>query len=144
MLLAGKVDDEGLKVALTGEGSDEWLAGYPGYEFDRVIGGLGKISGGRLDAGVRKMFFNWLGCSKDAVAYLDRCVTSSGGPHAFQRFYDLLGASRFRFYSAGMLESLDDHDPYASMRGSEPGPTLTPNKPGLQSGQSRFIFRGNC
>jgi asparagine synthase (glutamine-hydrolysing) len=115
MLLAGKVHDEGLKVALTGEGSDEWLAGYPWYKFERVFEGMGKISGGRLNAGAKKMFYNWLGCSKDAVAYLERCVSSAGGPHAFQRFYDLLGASRFRFYSPGMLEGLADHDPYASI-----------------------------
>jgi asparagine synthetase B (glutamine-hydrolysing) len=106
MLLAGKFHDEGLKVALTGEGSDEWLAGYPWYKFERVLEGMGKISGGRLNAGAKKMFYNWLGCSKDAVAYLERCVSSAGGPHAFQRFYDLLGASRFRFYSPGMLEGL--------------------------------------
>ena len=115
MLLAGKVHDEGFKVALTGEGADEWLAGYPWYKIERVFEGMGIISGGRLHAGAKKMFYNWLGCSKDAVAYLERCVSSAGGPHAFQRFYDLLGASRFRFYSPGMLESLADHDPYASI-----------------------------
>ncbi len=37
MLLAGKVHDEGFKVALTGEGSDEWLAGYPWYKFHKVL-----------------------------------------------------------------------------------------------------------
>ena len=85
MLLAGKVHDEGFKVALTGEGSDEWLAGYPWYKFDRVFEGMGIISGGRLHAGVKKMFFNWLGCSKDAVAYLERCVPQ---PAARMRFRD--------------------------------------------------------
>jgi asparagine synthase (glutamine-hydrolysing) len=113
MLLAGKVHEKGFKVALTGEGSDEWLAGYPWYKIDRVVEWLGAISGGTLDAAIRKRFFTWLGCNKDAVAYLDRCAPSAGGAHPFQRFYDLLGASRFRFYSADMLGELGDHDPYA-------------------------------
>jgi asparagine synthase (glutamine-hydrolysing) len=115
MLLAGKVHEEGFKVALTGEGSDEWLAGYPWYKFNRGLEALGKISGGRLDAATLKLFYSWLGCSKDAVAYLQRCVASAGGQHAFQRFYDLLGASRSRFYSAGMLDGLAGHDPYAAL-----------------------------
>ncbi|HVZ05420.1 asparagine synthase (glutamine-hydrolyzing) [Hyphomicrobium sp.] len=113
MLLAGKVHNEGFKVALTGEGSDEWLAGYPWYKINRVFEGLGAISGGTLDVALRRRAFTWLGCSKDGVAYLDGCVPSAGGPHAFQRFYDLLGASRFRFYSASMLSDLSGHDPYA-------------------------------
>ena len=113
MLLAGKVHEKGFKVALTGEGSDEWLAGYPWYKIDRVLEWLGGISGGTIDAAIRKRFFTWLGCNKDAVAYLDRCAPSAGGAHPFQRFYDLLGASRFRFYSGDMLGELGDHDPYA-------------------------------
>ncbi len=42
MMLAGKVHEKGFKVALTGEGSDEWLAGYPWYKFDRIVEWLGK------------------------------------------------------------------------------------------------------
>jgi asparagine synthase (glutamine-hydrolysing) len=114
MLLAGKVHDEGFKVALTGEGSDEWLAGYPWYKIDRVMGWLGAVSGGTLDAAVRKRFFTWLGCNKDAVAYFKRAQASAGGPHAFQGLYHVLGASRFRFYSSGMHDELADHDPYAA------------------------------
>ncbi len=113
MLLAGKVHEKGFKVALTGEGSDEWLAGYPWYKIDHVLEWLGAISGGTIDAAIRRRFFTWLGCNKDAVAYLDRCAPSAGGAHPFQRFYDLLGASRFRFYSGDMLGELGDHDPYA-------------------------------
>jgi asparagine synthase (glutamine-hydrolysing) len=115
MLLAGKVHEDGFKVALTGEGSDEWLAGYPWYKFNRVIEGMGAISGGRLDAGAHAAFRRWHGLGKDAIAYLDRSVVSAGGQHAFQRFYDLLAPSRFRFYSAGMLAGLSGHDPYRAI-----------------------------
>jgi len=116
MLLAGKVHEKGFKVALTGEGSDEWLAGYPWYKINRLLEGLGAVSAGTLDAAVRKRFFTWLGCDKQAVTYLDSCIPAAGGPHAFQRFYDLLGASRFRFYSPAMIEDLADHNPYADFK----------------------------
>jgi asparagine synthase (glutamine-hydrolysing) len=115
MMLAGKVHEKGFKVALTGEGSDEWLAGYPWYKFDRIIEWLGKASGGALPPRMQRYFHRWLGCDDNAMAYLDRSVASSGGMHAFQRFYDLLGASRFRFYSQGMLSSLEGHDPYLAI-----------------------------
>lgn len=115
MMLAAKVHEKGFKVALTGEGSDEWLAGYPWYKFDRLIEWIGKASAGKLPPMMQRGFHRWLGCNDEAMAYLDRCAQSSGGMHPFQRFYDLLGASRFRFYSAGMLSRLGGHDPYLSI-----------------------------
>ncbi|RUP09037.1 asparagine synthase (glutamine-hydrolyzing) [Hyphomicrobium sp.] len=115
MMLAGKVHETGFKVALTGEGSDEWLAGYPWYKFDRINEWSGKISAGLLPPIVQKSFYRWLGCSDEAIAYLERCAKSAGGMHPFQRFYDLLGPSRFRFYSSSMLSSLANHDPYAAI-----------------------------
>ena len=115
MLLAGEVHDKGFKVALTGEGSDEWLAGYPWYKFHKVLTALGMGSGGTLNGPVLNAAHKWLDYSKEASAYIARCVTSGGGPHAFQRFYDLLSPSRFRFFSEGMLANLGDHDPYAAI-----------------------------
>lgn len=115
MMLAAKVHDTGFKVALTGEGSDEWLAGYPWYKFDRLIEWIGKATAGKLPPMMQRGFHRWLGCNDEAMAYLDRCAQSSGGMHPFQRFYDLLGASRFRFYSPGMLSRLAGHDPYLSI-----------------------------
>ena len=38
--LAESVHAHGYKVALTGEGSDEWLAGYPWFKLHRVLGWL--------------------------------------------------------------------------------------------------------
>ncbi|HVJ79170.1 MAG TPA: asparagine synthase (glutamine-hydrolyzing) [Hyphomicrobium sp.] len=113
MLLAGEVHKQGFKVALTGEGSDEWLAGYPWYKINRLLEMAGKISGGVLESAIRRRAFTWLGCNKDSVDYLKGNVSAAGGDHAFQRFYDLLGASRFRFFSSDMLAKLGDHNPYA-------------------------------
>src|SRR5262249_22446679 len=40
LLLAREVHARGYKVTLTGEGADEWLAGYPWYKGDRLLGSL--------------------------------------------------------------------------------------------------------
>ena len=37
LLLARAVRQNGYKVALTGEGSDEWMAGYPWHKANRVL-----------------------------------------------------------------------------------------------------------
>src|SRR4029077_4781100 len=37
LMLARAVHQHGYKVALTGEGSDEWLAGYPWYKVHRLL-----------------------------------------------------------------------------------------------------------
>jgi asparagine synthase (glutamine-hydrolysing) len=40
LMLAREVHSQGYKVALTGEGADEWLAGYPWHKFNRALGYL--------------------------------------------------------------------------------------------------------
>ena len=49
LLLAKSVHAHGYKVALTGEGSDEWLAGYPWFKVHRIVSlldvGAGRAAG---------------------------------------------------------------------------------------------------
>src|SRR5439155_1424170 len=45
LMLAREVHRQGYKVALTGEGADEWMAGYPWYKIDRVMTTLDFIPG---------------------------------------------------------------------------------------------------
>ena len=45
LLLAQEVHARGYKVALTGEGADEWLAGYPWYKVHQLLGFLDVIPG---------------------------------------------------------------------------------------------------
>src|SRR5262249_54151282 len=45
LLLAREVHRQGYKVALTGEGADEWLAGYPWFKVHKVAQWLDKTPG---------------------------------------------------------------------------------------------------
>jgi asparagine synthase (glutamine-hydrolysing) len=54
LMLARAVHEHGYKVALTGEGSDEWLAGYPWYKVHRLISAFDIIPGLPLSRVVRR------------------------------------------------------------------------------------------
>ena len=115
MMLAGKVRSEGYKVTLTGEGSDEWLAGYPWYKFQAFTDQLRRMSPNGHDRARRLFYGQHLGFSDEALAYLERSIEASGGPHAFDKFYGLLKGSRHRLFSNNMLSELEHHDPYAAL-----------------------------
>ena len=53
-----EVHRQGFKVALTGEGADEWLAGYSWHKINRVLGYLDFIPGLPLSKMIRGL---WLG-----------------------------------------------------------------------------------
>lgn len=116
MMLAKRVRGEGYKVALTGEGSDEWLAGYPWFKINRVLGVLGRLSGGALDKVARNQLSKWLGFDERAQRHNQMCIESAGGPNAYHDFYSLLNVSRSHFYSQSMHDSLAGHDPYAALQ----------------------------
>jgi len=53
LMLAREVHAQGYKVALTGEGADEWLAGYPWHKVNRALGYL-DVFGVPISQGVRR------------------------------------------------------------------------------------------
>src|SRR5262249_25116602 len=81
LMLARKVHSEGYKVALTGEGADEWLAGYPWYKVHKLLRMLDAVPGmGEL---ARRSYLRLTGAPKfpwDAVRKVQQAV---GGPNAW-------------------------------------------------------------
>jgi asparagine synthase (glutamine-hydrolysing) len=113
LMLARKVHEHGYKVALTGEGADEWLAGYPWYKVHKLLGYLDAV---RLGGLARRAYLRMTGAprfAQDAVAKVQAAV---GGPNAWLNIYGLLGSSKVRFFSAGMWERLGAHLPYADLQ----------------------------
>ena len=114
---------------------DEWLAGYPWYKFHNVLTGSRNGSGSKSTwARPQHVLISGSDTARRRSPISNVASPRGGGPHAFQRFYDLLAPSRFRFFSAGMLEGLGDHDPYAAVEpdvnGSGAGIPLTAPRSG--------------
>jgi asparagine synthase (glutamine-hydrolysing) len=114
LLLAQQVHSHGYKVALTGEGADEWLCGYPWYKVNRLLGFLDIIPG--LSRKARQAYVKFSGIPGADPTYLQRAEDAVGGPNAWLDFYGMLSTNRSRFYSAGMLESLGNHLPYEDLQ----------------------------
>jgi len=107
LLLAEKVHQDGYKVVLTGEGSDEWFAGYPWYKIHRMANWLNAIPGipgthwlrnawrGILQLGGARVF--------PRQAELEG-YEAGGGMNAWMDFYTQLGLNKLRFMTPKMLE----------------------------------------
>ena len=116
LMLARKVHQHGYKVALTGEGADEWLAGYPWYKIHRLLGMLDVIPGLPLGGVARRAYLRLTGAPKVSWDSLKRVHNAIGGPSAWLNIYGLFGASKSRFFSAAMWEQLGDHLPYEDLK----------------------------
>jgi asparagine synthase (glutamine-hydrolysing) len=116
LLLAQEVHAQGYKVALTGEGSDEWLAGYPWHKIHKALGALDLIPGLSLSQLARRLLFREGGLSRDAV---DRAEKAVGGYNGWLDVYGLMSLSKLRFFSPWMKKELADHVPYEDL-GLEP------------------------
>ena len=115
LMMAREVHRRGYKVALTGEGSDEWLAGYVWYKIHRLFGQLDRIPGLPLGQAVRELLYGITGVAPGAQRHI-RAIRESLGHHsAFQDFYSLLIAARFLFFDEDTLAALADHNPYLAL-----------------------------
>ena len=115
LTLARVVNAEGYKVALTGEGADEWLAGYPWYKVHRLLSLLDVIPGLRLSQLSRRAYLRLTRAPQFPWSLARRVQAATGGHNAWLDVYGLMSLSKLRFYSRQMHESLGDHLPYADL-----------------------------
>jgi asparagine synthase (glutamine-hydrolysing) len=116
LMLARKVHQSGYKVALTGEGADEWLAGYPWYKIHRLLGMLDFIPGVPLSGIARRAYLRLTGAPKVSWDLARRVHNAIGGDNAWLNIYGLFGSSKTRFFSRDMWDRLGDHLPYADLK----------------------------
>jgi asparagine synthase (glutamine-hydrolysing) len=112
LLLAQEVHRRGYKVTLTGEGADEWLAGYPWYKLDRILGLLDFIPGLPLSQLVRRGYLRLSGSPMTSWSYVHRLHQAVGGHNPWLDIYGMMSLAKLRFFSPTMLQTVAEHLPY--------------------------------
>jgi asparagine synthase (glutamine-hydrolysing) len=115
LLLAQEVHARGFKVAITGEGADEWLAGYPWYKIAKVIGYADFIPGLRLSQRLRRTFLRLNGSPNYPRDYIARVEAAAGGHNPWLDLYGMVSLAKLRFFSPWLRETLADHIAYADL-----------------------------
>jgi asparagine synthase (glutamine-hydrolysing) len=112
LLLAQAVHEHGYKVALTGEGADEWLAGYPWYKIHRLLGLLDVIPGLPLGEWARRVYAYFDGAPPSSCEMVHRQQQALGGHNAWLDLYAMMGMAKLRFFSRELRETLGDRCAY--------------------------------
>lgn len=115
MLLARKVHQNGQKVVLTGEGADEWLAGYPWYKIAKMFNAMDSIPGLRLSDLARRAFLKLNKIPHYPPESRKQWETAVGGPNAWIDSYGMLALSKLRFYAEPMREVLAKARPWEEL-----------------------------
>jgi asparagine synthase (glutamine-hydrolysing) len=110
--LAQTVHEHGYKVALTGEGADEALAGYVWYKTQMVRDSLTR----RIGPGVARWARRALVASIAGNVRRLPPESAIGGTRAAQQdLYDLISQAKPMLYSGDMWERLGDHSAFADL-----------------------------
>ncbi len=112
LLLAKKLHALHYKVTLTGEGSDEWLAGYPWFKANQLLGLLDVIPGLPLSLLARRCYLRLTRAPRSAWSLVRQAQRAAGGHNAWLEIYGLMSLSKVRFFSEDLQERLSDHCPY--------------------------------
>ena len=122
MHLARAVHQHGYKVALTGEGADEWLAGYSWFKIHKLAGWLDKIPGLPLGYGVRKLFTAATGQPTFSYGAYRETQRVMGGHNGWFDLYGIVSTNKLRFFAGAAREHMlarsafDDIDLPADLR----------------------------
>lgn len=132
MRLAAAVHGQGYKVALTGEGADEALAGYVWYKSQKIRNWVGDHLGGFLPHLARKALLGAIGGGSTRRPPI---LGMNGVRPAQQDMYELLAQVRPILYGAEMWDRLGDHNPYDDL-------DLTTDRMGRWDPLNRSLYVG--
>jgi asparagine synthase (glutamine-hydrolysing) len=102
LMLAREVHAQGYKVAVTGEGADEWLAGYPWFKVHGLANLLNAVPGLPLSEAVHRAFFRLNGLPRFPRELTRQYRQALEGDNAWLEIYGLFGTSRLLFFNPEM------------------------------------------
>lgn len=115
LLLSQEVHRQGYKVALSGDGADEWLAGYPWYKVHKLLGYFDCLPGIKLSDAVRRLFLRLGGSPMFPPEMVQRARDAVGGSNPWLDIYGLVSLSKLRFFGPELRQVMMDHLPYADV-----------------------------
>lgn len=113
--LARRVHENGQKVVLTGEGADEWLAGYPWYKIEKILGMMDAIPGLNLSDHVLHAYLTATGMPQYPHDYRQRLEATVGGPNAWLNAYGVLALSKLRLYGEPLKDLIGSTSPWQEL-----------------------------
>jgi asparagine synthase (glutamine-hydrolysing) len=113
LCLAKEVHRQGFRVAMTGEGADEALAGYPWFKVNRLFRLLDAGSF-RPSLAIRRAFLR-LSSPDVPWASAKRTIESAGGPYAYNDIYGIMTMSRRMFYRPETFDQIGGHIAYEDL-----------------------------
>ena len=116
LMLAERVHANGQKVVLTGEGSDEWLLGYPWYKIAKALSFMDVMPKLQLSERFRRAMLGLNKVPHYPLGTRARWQKHTGGPNAWLDAYGLLGLSKLRFYAEPMRQVLATAEPWADLQ----------------------------
>lgn len=111
MGLARLVRENGCKVALTGEGADETLAGYPWFRVNKLLNSMGPGIG----RGIRELGVYLSGSPVFDRMDAQRSIEAVGGYNGWLDVYGLMGLNKLRFYRRDWQGNLALQSPYLNI-----------------------------
>jgi asparagine synthase (glutamine-hydrolysing) len=109
MHLARAVHEHGYKVVLTGEGADEWLAGYPWFKIHRLTGWLDRIPGVPLGYVLRSAMLWLRGYPRFSYHIYRQTQEQMGGPNGWFDLYGIMSLNKLRFFAGAAREYILQH-----------------------------------
>jgi asparagine synthase (glutamine-hydrolysing) len=116
LLLAAEVHRRGFKVALAGEGSDEWLAGYPWHKVHKLIGFADLVPGLPLSQPLRRLLARLAGAPPASIGRITGAGLGLGHHSAFHDLYALMTGARYLLFNDETLDALHGHNPYLDLQ----------------------------
>jgi asparagine synthase (glutamine-hydrolysing) len=115
MHLARQVHGHGYKVALTGEGADEWLAGYPWFKIDRLTKFLDAIPGVHLGYRARALALRATGQPRYPAEAVLAVQKQLGGHNGWIDVYGMMSLNKLRFFAPELKRYALGHSAYDTL-----------------------------